>query len=140
MKQIHVSAAIIRNGGEILCMQRGENRYSYVSRKFEFPGGKIEPGETPEEALLRELREEMDYTVEIERPFMTIEHDYPDFHITLHTFLCKASSREFNRKEHLSHCWLAPEKMTELEWAPADRPAVERLAGEWTAGEWTAGE
>jgi ADP-ribose pyrophosphatase len=127
MKHINVVAAIIEYNNKILCMQRNRAKYDYISYKYEFPGGKIEPNESLENAILRELKEEMDYSVTITKPFKTITHSYPDFSITMHTFLCKASSPNFNMKEHIAFKWLEPQNMLELDWAQADYPIVKEL-------------
>lgn len=129
MKHLIVTAAILIEDGEILCMQRSESKFDYISYKYEFPGGKVEPGENFEEALRRELQEEMDVNVEIKAEdfFMTIEHQYPDFVITMHSFLCPVSDRRFTRKEHHNHVWLKPNQLDSLEWAPADIPIMKKL-------------
>lgn len=134
MKHYNVTAAILVNNNEILCMQRDKSKYDYVSYKFEFPGGKIEEGETKEESLMRELSEEMDIKIQInsEDFFYTVEHVYPDFSITLHSYLCKIENREFVRKEHASHIWLKPEELKSLNWAEADCPIVNKLVEELT--------
>lgn len=127
-----VTAAILLEDGEILCMQRNSGKYDYISFKFEFPGGKVESGESLEQALSRELQEEMDITIPIKPDhfFMTIDHQYPDFAITMHSYLCPVDSRAFTRKEHLSHVWLAPSQLNTLDWAPADLPIVKKLMEE----------
>lgn len=132
MKHLEVTAAILLNEGEILCMQRNAGKYDYVSFKFEFPGGKVEPGESLEQALSRELKEEMDIVVFIkpDQFFMTIQHEYPDFSITMHSYLCPIDHRIFTRKEHLSHVWLKPDQLDTLDWAPADLPIVKKLMEE----------
>lgn len=129
MAQVEVVAAILMEQDEILCMQRKEGRYSYLSHKFEFPGGKVEEGETREQALMRELWEEMDLHLEVtpEDFFMTVEHSYPDFFITLHCYLCRISNPEFVVKEHQSHQWLNHNMLDTLDWAEADSPVVKRL-------------
>jgi len=129
MKQIIVTAAILTNNNEILCMQRGENKYSYLSYKFEFPGGKVEEGESNEQALSRELYEEMDICLDIHPSqfFMTINHHYPDFSIEMHSYLCPIDNRSFIRKEHISHVWLRREELKSIDWAPADIPIVDKL-------------
>lgn len=129
MKHLIVTAAILLESGEILCMQRKASKFDYISYKFEFPGGKVEPGETFEEALSRELREEMalDVNVTPEQYFMTVEHAYPDFSITMHAYLCPIDHRIFSRNDHHDHVWLAPESLMMLDWAPADLPIVNKL-------------
>lgn len=125
MKHYEVVAAVVVDNGKILCARRGETRYDYTSLKYEFPGGKIEPGETPEEALRRELREEMDYPVEVVRPLCIVSHTYPDFSITMQVFVCKPLAAQPTLREHRSCCWLAPDELGSLDWAAADRCAVE---------------
>lgn len=130
---MEVVAAILMEGGDVLCMQRKKGRYDYLSYKYEFPGGKVEAGESLECALERELLEEMDLEVRIEphTHFATVEHGYPDFHLTLHCYLHSMKNREFTLKEHRSFQWLPIEKITELDWAEADWPVVRRLV-EWS--------
>ncbi len=123
-------AAIIRNDGDILCMQRPKGKYEYTSFRWEFPGGKVEPGENEPQALKRELQEEMDYTVEIREHYMTLTHDYPDITVTLSFWLCDAASRTFNRKEHPAHRWLRPDQLPTLQWTDADADVIEKLAGD----------
>lgn len=127
MKHYQVVAAVIFHEGKYLCMQKGATKYIYTSHKFEFPGGKIEPGETPQEALVRELREEMDYEVTVERELVTVHHQYPDFSLDLTAFLCRASSAEFSLKEHASFCWATKEELPLFDWAAADVGIVETL-------------
>lgn len=129
MKHYEVTAAILINNNEILCMQRGISKFDYISHKYEFPGGKVEEGETREEALQRELKEELSIDVEIkpENLFFTVEHTYPDFMITMHSYLCYVPHREINRKEHIFDIWLKNEKLNTLDWAAADIPIVEKL-------------
>ena len=129
MKHLNVVAAIIIHNGQILCMQRGQAKQDYISYKYEFPGGKIELGETRIEALMRELKEEMNIEVKIaeEDYFMTINHSYPDFELTMHSYICHVDTKEFVRKEHIDHQWVIPQELNTLEWVPADYPIVERL-------------
>lgn len=129
MNHIDVVAAIIINDGQILCMQRGPAERDYVSYKYEFPGGKIESGETQTKALMRELQEEMNISLEIADKdfFMTVDHTYPDFQLTLHCYICRAESRAFVRKEHIDHQWVYPQLLKMLDWAAADYPIVEKL-------------
>lgn len=129
MKHYEVVAAVIEYDGKILCMQRNEGKFDYVSYKFEFPGGKVEEGEENHTALERELREEMDMNVSISEDdyLMTVKHTYPDFAITMHAYLCKVDKPDFVRKEHISHQWLPVNEMGKLDWAEADKPILEFL-------------
>ena len=129
MKHLEVVAAVIEYDNKILCMQRNKAKFAYISYKFEFPGGKVEPGEAKHEALERELREEMamDISIREENQLITVEHTYPDFAITLHAYLCKVNSPHFIMREHLSYQWLPVEEMNKLDWAAADIPIVEYL-------------
>jgi len=127
MKQIEVVAAIINFSNEILCVQRAKNKFEYISEKFEFPGGKIENGESKKEALRRELIEELDITPEIEDLYLTVIHQYPNFELTMHSFKCVAKSKEIKLKEHISHKWLTKDQLNQLDWAAADIPIAEKL-------------
>lgn len=129
MRHLEVVAAIIINNGEILCMQRNIGKYDYVSYKYEFPGGKLESGESQVQALMRELYEEMNLDIEITGDdfFMTVDHSYPDFSITMHSYICYVDNRIFTRKEHISNTWLKAGSLDTLDWAAADLPIVKRL-------------
>lgn len=129
MKHFVVTAAILMNEQKILCMQRNQSKYEYVSFKYEFPGGKVEPGEDLEKGLMRELHEEMDIHVQIspDHFFMTVEYQYPDFAITMHSYLISVDARLFTRKEHVNHIWLKNTELLSLDWAPADLPIVHKL-------------
>ncbi len=129
MKELEVVAAIIEYDNKILCMQRNVSKYPYTSLKYEFPGGKVESGETNPEALERELREEMDMDVSITDKdyFMTIHHVYPDFAITMYAYTVNVASPKFTRKEHINHEWLEVKDLKKLDWAAADMPIVEKL-------------
>lgn len=129
MKKYEVVAAIIVYENKILCMQRPKGKYEYVSYKYEFPGGKVELGESKVEALKRELKEEMDIniTVREEDFFMTVEHTYPDFEIIMHSYICRVDNKNFVRKEHVDHKWLTVDGLADLDWAAADIPIVRRL-------------
>ena len=127
MKHLNVVAGIICHGDEILCMQRPASKYEYISLKYEFPGGKIEPGESKVEALKRELIEEMDMEVEVGEPFLTVNHAYPDFELTMHSYICKVNKKDFVMKEHNDFKWLKKENLLQLDWAMADKPIMEKL-------------
>lgn len=128
---IEVVAAVISDAeGKVLCMQRGNSRYAYTAYKYEFPGGKIEAGETPQEALRRELIEEMDLQVRVGRKVADVVHEYPDFRIRLQAYRCTAGSLHFRRKEHVAHQWLPLACLGELDWAEADRAIIDQLLKE----------
>lgn len=126
-KAINVVGAIIIKDGKILCVQRGESKA--LAYLWEFPGGKIEPGETPREALKRELVEELFIEVSVENQMFeqtTYEYDFGVVHLT--TFICSLVEGTPKLTEHVAIRWLTPSELSELEWAPADIPAVEKLA------------
>lgn len=127
MKKVEVVAAILTYDDKILCAQRGENKLDYISRKFEFPGGKIEPGESKKEALKRELKEELSINPEINDLYFTVVHQYPDFELTMHTFLCDVDTKEITLNEHISSKWLRRSELLGLDWAAADVPIVNKL-------------
>jgi len=127
MKKIEVVAGIIFFENQILCVQRPKNSYPYISEKFEFPGGKIEKGETKEQALQRELSEELNITVNIESLYLTVNHKYPDFEITMHSFICKVKTKELTLNEHIDSKWLTLEELEKLDWAAADISIVNKL-------------
>ncbi|HIF9254700.1 TPA: (deoxy)nucleoside triphosphate pyrophosphohydrolase [Photobacterium damselae] len=127
-KQIEVVAAVLINGGQFLAVQRGESKLSYVSKKWEFPGGKVEAGETLVAAITRELEEELRITIAEPQFLLTVEHSYPDFDITMHCFVVDVPTRELELTEHLDSRWLNKEQLWDLDWAAADVPAVEMLS------------
>ena len=125
MKTIHVVAAVIRDGeGRIFATQRG---YGPYKDGWEFPGGKIEPGETPEEALKREIREELDAEIEVGESAGRIEYDYPEFHLSMDCFFCVLLSGALILKEHEAAKWLSREELDSVAWLPADLSLIERL-------------
>lgn len=126
-KLVEVVAAIIVHNDEILCVQRGPNKYAYISEKFEFPGGKIESGEDQVSALKRELNEELN--VEITNPFklMTVDHEYPDFMLKMHAYVCEVPNRNIDLTEHISFEWRTSNNLEGLDWAAADLPIVDKL-------------
>ena len=127
MKKIEVVAGVIFCKDEILCVQRKKNKLHYISEKFEFPGGKIEPGESKEEALHRELLEELNLSMKIKSFFMTVAHEYPDFELIMHTYICEVESKELKLNEHIDKKWLKVNELNQLDWAGADIPIVEKL-------------
>ena len=127
MKPIEVVAAIITQDGKVLCVQRGEHAKDYISFKWEFPGGKVEFGENREEALVREIKEELAAEIHELQFLMTVEHSYPDFHLTMHAYSCTLKTGEISLREHVDMKWLATEELNQLDWADADLPVVESL-------------
>ncbi|MBP3345113.1 MAG: (deoxy)nucleoside triphosphate pyrophosphohydrolase [Clostridia bacterium] len=129
MKQIRTVAGVIRNEkGEVLSTLRDQGKYDYVSYKWEFPGGKIEEGETLEETLTRELHEELEIDVEIGKFLYQVEHDYPDFHLSMAVFDCRLISKEMKMNVHKGIKWMRKEDMMKLDWAAADIPVAELVA------------
>ena len=125
MKRIEVVAAIIRKDGKIFATQRG---YGDFKDWWEFPGGKIEAGESPEQALVREIREELSTDIIIEKLLRTVEYDYPQFHLTLHCYLCTLASDSLHLNEHEAARWLAKDDIHTVKWLPADEEVLEMLA------------
>lgn len=122
MKQIKVVAAIIHDAeGRIFATQRG---YGDYKDWWEFPGGKMEQGETPEEALKREIWEELETRIVVERFVETVEWDYPQFHLTMHCYLCHVESGHLELKEHEAAKWLNKDELESVNWLPADRMVI----------------
>ena len=124
MKTINVVAAIIEKDGRIFATQRG---YGAYKDWWEFPGGKIEAGETPEEALVREIREELRAEIKIGELFYTVEYDYPEFHMIMQCYLCELISEDIELVEHEAASWLGREDIGSVRWLPSDIEIVERL-------------
>ena len=126
MKHVTVVAAVIERNGKILCVQRGKSALSYISEKWEFPGGKIEANETEQETIVREIREELHMDFVVGAKLMVVEHRYPDFHLTMHTYR-GTSNDEPQLTEHLAYRWLDPAALPSLDWAEADVPVVREI-------------
>lgn len=125
MKTIEVVAAVILKDGAVFATQRG---YGPWKDWWEFPGGKIEAGESPQEALVREIREELDAEVEVGELLETVEWDYPDFHLTMHCFICTLLSESMRLNEHEAAAWLTRETLDTVRWLPADEGVVDRIS------------
>ncbi len=124
MKTIEVVAAIIVKGKKVFATQRG---YGEFKDGWEFPGGKIEQGESPEEALIREIREELDVDIKVGRLLETVEYDYPNFHLTMHCFICELLSEEIVLKEHEDAKWLEEDELDSVDWLPADVSLIDKI-------------
>lgn len=124
MKTVNVVAALIINQDQVFATQRG---YGEFKDGWEFPGGKIEAGETPQEALKREIMEELDTEVKVGTLIDTIEYDYPNFHLSMDCFWCEIVSGELKLKEHENAKWLTKEHLDEVEWLPADVILIDKI-------------
>ena len=124
-KSIEVVAAIIRRGDKIFATQRG---YGDWKDWWEFPGGKMEPGETPEQALLREIREELDTEIRIDTFLYTVDWDYPQFHLTMHCYICSLLGDSLHLNEHEAARWLSREEIHSVRWLPADEILLPLIA------------
>ena len=128
MKVMEVVAGVITDDHNLIfCVQRGENSRFYISKKWEFPGGKIEAGESHEQALVRELKEELSIEVGNLDHFLTVNHTYPDFRLIMHAYRCKIVQGFPVLTEHLKLKWLKAPDLKGLDWAAADIPIVEIL-------------
>lgn len=126
-KTLEVVGAIVIKDGKILAVKRGANKNPKVAYKYEFAGGKVEPGEDKPQALKRELIEEMDYIVEPVCEFDDITYEYDDVFVHLSVFICKPQS-DFVLKEHVDYKWLSPSELFSVEWAPADLDILAKLS------------
>ena len=127
MKTVRVVAAVIRKDDKIFATQRG---YGEFKDGWEFPGGKIEEGEAPEQALAREIKEELDTEIQVGKLIDTIEYDYPKFHLSMDCFWCEIMQGGLELKEHEAARWLSKEELYSVDWLPADVGVVERIEEE----------
>ena len=127
MKTVRVVAAVIRKGNKIFATQRG---YGEFKDGWEFPGGKIEEGETPEQALAREIKEELDTEIQVGKLIDTIEYDYPKFHLSMDCFWCEIMQGGLELKEHEAARWLSKEELYSVDWLPADVGVIEKIKKE----------
>ena len=123
-RTIRVAAAIIRKDHAVFATQRG---YGDYKDWWEFPGGKIEPGETPEAALVREIKEELDTEIEVEQYLTTVEHDYPAFHLSMDCYWCTMKSGRLTLLEHEAARWLPIDDLRQVNWLPADIQIIEEI-------------
>ena len=127
-KKSRVVAAVIKRGDKYLCMQRCRSKYDYISERWEFPGGKVEEGEDDREALKREIKEEMDWDINVEELISIIDYDYPDFSVTIAAYLCHGNDHDdFNLLEHLKYRWLTRKELPLLEWTAADAELIKAI-------------
>ncbi len=124
IKTIEVVAAIIGHGDKVFATQRG---YGEFEGGWEFPGGKMEPGETPPQALIREIKEELDTEIEVGELIETVEYDYPKFHLTMHCFMCTVKSGHLILKEHEAAKWLTKNTLDSVDWLPADEGIIDKI-------------
>ena len=124
IKTIEVVAAIIHHGDKVFATQRG---YGEFEGGWEFPGGKMEPGETPPQALIREIKEELDTEIEVGELIETVEYDYPKFHLTMHCFMCTVKSGHLVLKEHEAAKWLTKNTLDSVDWLPADEGIIDKI-------------
>ena len=125
MKRIEVVAAIIIKGNQVFATQRG---YGEFKGGWEFPGGKIESGECPQEALKREIKEELDAEISVGELLETVEWDYPTFHLTMHCFICTLKSESLHLNEHEDSAWLTKETLDSVKWLPADLILLDKIS------------
>lgn len=127
MKVINVVCALIFHEGKLLATQRGYGEYA---GGWEFPGGKIEPGELPQDAVIREIKEELEMDVTVGELFDTVEYDYPAFHLSMQCYFCSVESPEYVLKEHQDARWLTRDTLDSVEWLPADEGLIKKLKEE----------
>lgn len=117
----NVVAAVFTHAGKTFCVQRGKTKYEYTSYKYEFPGGKIEAGESEDQALVREIKEELLIDISADKKLGTVHHEYPDFEVTLHFWQCSLLKGDITLTEHAQGQWLTAEEMKNIEWVEADK-------------------
>lgn len=125
MKSIEVVAAIIIKNNQVFATQRG---YGEWKDWWEFPGGKIEPGECPQEALKREIKEELDAEISVGELLQTIDWDYPTFHLTMHCYICSLESESLHLNEHEASAWLTKDELDSIQWLPADITILDKIS------------
>ena len=127
MKEVHVAAAVIIREGKILCVQRSGNKLEYISKKWEFPGGKVESGEELENTIKREILEELKVKIYVRDFLVQVNHEYPDFKLKMDTFICEIENGDLTLTEHIDLKWLSTSELSTLDWAAADVPIVAKL-------------
>ena len=127
LKKVEVVAAVIRDKDKIFATQRG---YGEFKAGWEFPGGKMEPGETPQQALVREIKEELDTEIEVQELIDTVEYDYPTFHLTMHCFWARIKEGNLILKEHEAAQWLTKDTLNTVDWLPTDKGLIIKLRKE----------
>ena len=125
MKNIEVVAAIIIKDGNVFATQRG---YGEFKGWWEFPGGKIEAGEDPQSALVREIKEELDAEISVGKLLQTVEWDYPTFHLTMHCYICSLNSESMHLNEHEASAWLTKNSLDSVKWLPADLILLDKIS------------
>lgn len=133
---MEVSAAIIMDGTKVLCFKKGTSKHAYLSDHYEFPGGKLEPGESPGMALVRELAEELSYVVNVDKLeyYDDVDFDYEDFTVKLHYFFIKDSGPKYELKEHKEAIWVDIDNLNKLNWVGADFVIVKQLMNDYGSG------
>lgn len=126
-KHLNIVCAVIHHGDKILCTQRLRKGPNYIAEHWEFPGGKVNEGESDHEALRREILEEMDWNIYVGAKLGSVEYDYPDFSISLTAYNCMAHDNDFKLLAHIDSCWLKPEEFSKLDWAEADAALIKQL-------------